>query len=616
MKMYNKFHIRRFIRGGNAGVSIMFAIILPVLIATFSLGIDGSRFLIKRARLADALSQGSFAVASTNSNLTTEPEKIEGKELVKSYINYYIPSKELDESTLAVSANIDVDPDDSTKVNSIEYVATAKIIAHPIIDGISRALPGFNKNVPIIADENNGIVRKTIGGVNVESDIVFAVDFSGSMLTITENGKTRIGILREVVIDLATQIDSEKSKSKISIVPFDIAIPIKLEEKNEAGGDRIGCLMPYKLKSTYQIDYSFWANKKVDWKFSLLNDAEVSREEFVKRYLDLKRYDYYSKIISLALWFKDGVWGPPSKDYTQFCTTNTAYDSLVASGKLNSNPLSCEANELVSVTSSPNLAEIKNSYKVIEDYYISMEMNKYSGVVSSDFIDYSGTLSDSHLFNERAMSLFEAPFASISMGNLFKNACMSGFNINSKMGISIPAGHPSGTDDYYQVNLSSVRQNAYVIPLTNEKQEIAKINNMTPVFNASNAATDIISGLLYSAHEVVKGDNPRKIIVIVTDGATLDDMKKIESNFLASGICKKISDGILRKSSTTKEVKIFFVSIYNDQAVLSDWRKNCVGDDGAFIATDYSELKNVITDVLNQEPGGLKFINKSDMIVP
>ena len=76
MKMYNKFHIRRFIRGGNAGVSIMFAIILPVLIATFSLGIDGSRFLIKRARLADALSQGSFAVASTNSNLTTEPEKI------------------------------------------------------------------------------------------------------------------------------------------------------------------------------------------------------------------------------------------------------------------------------------------------------------------------------------------------------------------------------------------------------------------------------------------------------------------------------------------------------------------------------------------------------------
>lgn len=611
MKMYNKFHIRRFIRGGNAGVSIMFAIILPVLIATFSLGIDGSRFLIKRARLADALSQGSFAVASTNSNLTTEPEKIEGKELVKSYINYYIPSKELDESTLAVSANIDVDPDDSTKVNSIEYVATAKIIAHPIIDGISRALPGFNKDVPIIADENNGIVRKTIGGGDIESDIVFAVDFSGSMKSTTDNGKVRIEILREVVIDLANQIDDAKSKSKISIVPFDIGIPIKLEEKNEAGGERIGCLMPYKLKSNYQIDYSFWSNKKVDWKNSSSNNTEISREEFVRRYLDLKRYDYYSKIIDLALWFKDGVWGPPVNGYEQFCTKNTKFNPLVPSGELDSNELSCEANKKVSIMSSSNFAEIKSSYKIIEDYYRTME-----GVTAPEFIDYSGTLSDEHLFNDDSMSLFEVPFASINMGNLFKNACMSGFNIKSKPGISIPEGHPSGSDDYYQVNLSSVRQNSYVIPLTNKKEEIIKINNMTPVSAAVSAATDIISGLLYSAHEVAKGDNPRKIIIIVTDGATQEYLKIIENNFLASGVCKKITDGIVRKSSSTKEVKIYFISIHDDQAVLSNWRNNCVGEDGAFIATDYSDLKSIITDVLNQKPGGLKFINKTDITAP
>ncbi|TQO05212.1 UNVERIFIED_ORG: Flp pilus assembly protein TadG [Citrobacter freundii] len=612
MKIYNKFHIRRFIQRGNAGVSIMFAIILPVLIATFSLGIDGSRFLIKRARLADALSQGSFAVASTNSNLTTEPEKIEGKELVKSYINYYIPGNELDESTLAVSANIDVDPDDSTKINSIEYVATAKIIAHPIIDGISRALPGFNKDVPIIADENNGIVRKTIGKVNIESDIAFAVDFSGSMLGMSSDGKLRIQVLRDVVNDLSSQIANEKSKSKIAIVPFDIGIPVKLEEKNEAGGERIGCATPYKFKDKYDIDLAFWANKKIDWTSSGNNTSGPDREDIIKSYLDLKRYDYYSNHVKAA-----GV------NYKVFCTSNVSYDNSAASGKINSNPLSCEAVKEVSAVSSSNYIEIKNYSQIIQDYFNPLISDSESQSFANDTtIDYTGTINESFLFNEKKSNIFERPFASIDMGNPFKEMCLTGFNFS---GIppawgpenSIPEGYPYWRpDNYYSEYLSQVKQNAYVIGLSSDKSEIDKFQSMWPM---NGAGTDIVAGMLYAAREVAKGDNPRKIIIVVTDGEEYGEQQTVAFKFRKPEVCQKIMDGVKNNSKNTKEVKIYFVSIVNNYmtgSVLYDWKKNCVGEDGAFVATDYSALKDAITSIFSSEPGGLKFINKSDMIVP
>lgn len=602
MKIYDRLHVRRFIQRGNAGISIMFAIILPVLIATFSLGIDGSRFLIKRARLADALSQGSFAVASTNSNLTTEPEKIEGKDLVRSYISYYIPGNELDESTLNVSANIEVDPDDSAKIKSIEYISTAKIIAHPIIDGISRALPGFNKDVPISADENNGIVSKTMADVDIESDIAFAVDFSASILDKSDDGKTHLEVLRDVVNDLATQIVDEASNSKIALIPFDLAVPTKIEEKNEANGDRIGCIVPYKLNANYQIDYAFWANKKVDWQFSGLTSPGNTREEFVKRYLDLKRYEYYSKYIKAAI----------GDSYKKYCTENISYDPTAGIGKIDSNPLSCEANGDVSATSPVNYSEIQRSYKTIEQFYhIELDLNMESGAVTEKSVDFAGTLSGDHLFNDNSMSRLEVPFATRAMGNMFKGICMSGFNIKSPVltntGVTIPKGHPWGDDNYYSTYLKDLRQNSYVIGLTNKKSDVDKFSNMNPV---EGAGTDILSGLLYSAHEVAKGKNPRKIIIIVTDGQTQGDIKRIETKFLASDMCKKITDGIVKHSPGTKEAKIYFVSILNDSAVLSNWRSKCVGDDGAFVATDYSSLKNAITSVLSQEPGGIKFTNK------
>ncbi|WP_146050869.1 TadE/TadG family type IV pilus assembly protein [Citrobacter amalonaticus] len=610
MKLKRKLHLFRFIQEGNAGISVMFAIILPLLIATFSLGIDGSRFLIKRARLADALSQGSFAVASTNTNLTTEQEKIEGKDLVRSYINYYLPGSEIDESTLKVNADIVFNNADVTKIDSIKYVAIAKIIEHPIIDGISNALPGFSKDISILADENNGIVRKTMGDVNIESDIAFAVDFSGSMLGMS-GGKMRIQILRDVVNDLVTQIDNEKSKSKIAIVPFDIGIPVKLDKKNEAGGDRIGCATPYKFKDQYDIDHAFWENKKIDWSSSGYNTSGVDRNLVIQSYLDLKRYDYYYNHVRPAI----------GSAYQSYCVRNNTFDNTATGGSLHSNPLSCEAVNDVSVMNSVNYNEIQNYSQIVQDYFYPLINDSTSQSFANDTtINYAGTISDSFLFDDDSIKPFERSFASIDMGNPFKAMCLSAFNISVPVGPTagfIPSGYPYWRpDNYYSEYLSKIKQNAYVIGLSNDKSEIDQFQAMWP---QDGAGTDIIAGILYAAREVAKGDNPRKIIIIVSDGEEYGEQETVGVKFRRMGMCQKVMDGIKANSPKTKEAKIYFVSIVNNaytSSTLWEWRRNCVGDDGAFVATDYSALKNAITSIFSTEPGGLKFINKNDGSTP
>ena len=614
MSELKRSRIKFFCHNRRAGVSIMFAIVLPLLLATFSLGIDGSRFLIKRARLADALSQGSFAVASTNTNLTTSQEKTEGKELVRNYIDYYLPGDLIDESTLDVQAVLETDPDDSTVISKVDYIATAKIITHPIFDGLSNALPGFSKDVSISADSNNGIVRKVMGNVNVESDIAFAVDFSGSMLE-KSGGKMRIDILREVVTDLATQIADERSKSKVALIPFDIGIPVKLEEKNEAGGDRIGCVSPYKFKQLYQIDHAFWANKMIDWSASGIGTSGVDRADVIKSYLDLKRYNYYSNDVRAAL--------GGGNAYQRFCALNSSYNASAASGSVNSNPLSCEAIDEISAVAARNYQEIKNYSDIVQSYFYPLMKNTRSqSFANNETIDYSGTTNGSFLFDDDSMKPFERPFLSIDMGNPFKAMCKTGFNIAGIIPAwgpaeSIPEGYPNyAGPNYYSENLKKIRQNAYVIGLTSDKSDIDKFNNMWP---QNGAGTDITAGILYAAREVAKGDNPRKIIIIVTDGEEYGEQDTVGMTFRLNGMCRKVMDGIMNNSRNTKEVKMYFVSLTNSYltpSILYGWKRYCVGDDGAFVATDYSALKEAITSIVSSTPGGLNFINKSESTAP
>lgn len=567
--MYNlSFFKFSYIQKNRAAVSVMFAIVLPILIASFSIGIDGARFLIKRAKLSDALSQGSLAVALTGNDNSLDTDITRNEQLLKSYIDYYLPSDKIKPGSLKVTLRKKYDPDDTSRVVSLDYIADAAILSNPFFESLEHGLPGFGKDVQISSDGSNGIVRKTIDESSVESDIVFAVDFSGSMLDpSSEPSMNRLQLLQKIITDLSKDVIKSDSNTKIGIVPFDLGIPVSLSGKNPLGGARVGCSLPYKFNYQYDLDFNFWSFKFPGNSFS---DADDSISE-TNRML----YDYYRYNLGLS----------------------TA--QLVNSGaciNITDEPFySCERNGL-------NLAIAANTAKFKSDYRMISQIAGKAGhtsIASNTTVDYSNSLNKNILFSDDYKT-FEIPFgADYAFSNVFKGMCSSGFNVNPS----------SNYYNDYPSKIASLKQNAQIINLTSSQSQLQKFNNMVVHLGAG---TDTTAGLLTAAKVIRSGTNPQKIIIVITDGEDSGELVTVSNRFHTQfQMCKKIVDGLEELSTNTKSVKIYYISLSakdNNEKRLAFWRDNCVGSDGAFTATDYNSLKNVISSILQKS--GLHFINK------
>lgn len=555
-----------YIQKNRAAVSVMFAIVLPILIASFSLGIDGARFLIKRAKLSDALSQGSLAVALTGNDNSSDTDIAKNEKLLQSYIDYYLPADKIKPGSLKVTLRKKYDPDDTSRVVSLDYIADAVILSNPFFETLEHGLPGFGKDVQINSDGSNGIVRKTIDESSVESDIVFAVDFSGSMLDpSSEPSMNRLELLKKIIADLSKDVIKSDSNTKIGIVPFDLGIPVSLSGKNPLGGALIGCSLPYKFNSQYDLDFNFWSYK---YPGNIYSSATKALNE-TNRML----YDYYRYDLGLS--------------------TNQLVNSGICISTSVEPFYSCERIGLNLATSS-NATRFERDYNVISRIGIQTK----TSIANDVTINYSASLDKTYLFSD-VYKIFEIPFGgSYSFQNVFKNMCISGFNVN-----------PYYNYSYYPSVISSLQQNAQVINLTSSQSQLQKFNNMVVHLGAG---TDTTAGLLTAAKVIRSGTNPQKIIIVVTDGEDSGELVTVSNRFHTQfQMCKKIVDGLEELSTNTKSVKIYYISLSatdNNDKRLAFWRDNCVGSDGAFTATDYNSLKNVISSILRK--GSLQFINK------
>ncbi|CAD7561306.1 Protein TadG, associated with Flp pilus assembly [Citrobacter europaeus] len=566
--MYNLNFLKfSYIQNNRAAVSVMFAIVLPILIASFSIGIDGARFLIKRAKLSDALSQGSLAVALTGNDNSLDTDITRNEQLLKSYIDYYLPSDKIKLGSLKVTLRKKYDPDDTSRVVSLDYIADAAILSNPIFESLEHGLPGFGKDVQISSDGSNGIVRKNIDESSVESDIVFAVDFSGSMLDpSSEPSMNRLQLLQRIIADLTKDVIKSDSNTKIGIVPFDLGIPVSLSEKNPLGGARIGCSLPYKFNYQYDLDFNFWSYKYPG------NTSSSSAEALYDT--NRRQYDYYRYDLGLST------------------------DQLVNSGicvSTSSKPFySCERIGF-------NLAIPSNTTRFVSDYNVMSRIgNQIHDSIASDVtIDYSATLAQKNLFGD-VYKTFEIPFgSSSSFQSVFTHMCTSGFNVSP---------HNNYFSNYPSI-ISSLYQNAQIINLTSSQSQLQKFNKMVVHLGAG---TDTTAGLLTAARVIKSGTNPQKIIIVITDGEDSGELVTVSNRFHTQfKMCKKIVDGLEEQSANTKSVKIYYISLSakdNNEKRLAFWRDNCVGSDGAFTATDYTSLKNVISSILQK--GSLHFVNK------
>lgn len=565
--MYNlSFFKFSYIQNNRAAVSVMFAIVLPILIASFSIGIDGARFLIKRAKLSDALSQGSLAVALTGNDNSLDTDITRNEQLLKSYIDYYLPSDKIKPGSLKVTLRKKYDPDDTSRVVSLDYIADAAILSNPIFESLEHGLPGFGKDVQISSDGSNGIVRKTIDESSVESDIVFAVDFSGSMLDpSSEPSMNRLQLLQKIITDLSKDVIKSDSNTKIGIVPFDLGIPVSLSGKNPLGGALIGCSVPYKFNSQYDLDFNFWSYKYPGNIYSSSTDALKDTNRML--------YDYYRYDLGLST------------------------EQLVNSGICISSSVepfySCERIGF-------NLATSTNASKFVRDYNVMSRIgNQTKTSIANDVtINYSASVDKRNLLAD-VYKTFEIPFgSSYSFQNVFRGMCTSGFNVT-----------PHYNYYNYPTVISSLKQNTQIINLTASQSQLQKFNKMVV---HSGAGTDTTAGLLTAAKVIRSGTNPQKIIIVITDGEDSGELVTVSNRFHTQfQVCKKIVDGLEELSTNTKSVKIYYISLSakdNNEKRLAFWRDNCVGSDGAFTATDYNSLKSVISSILQK--GNLHFINK------
>lgn len=558
---------RTYFFKNRAAVSVMFAITLPLLIASFSIGIDGGRFLVTKAKLSDALSQGALAVALTGNENSLDVDIARNEQLVESYIDYYLPHEKIKPGSLKVSLRKKYDPDDNSRVLSIDYIADAKILSSPIFKNIEQGLPGFQKEVIIASDGSNGIVRRTMDESSVESDIVFAVDFSGSMLDpSSEPSMSRLQLLQKIIIDLSQDVIDASSKTKIGIVPFDLGVPMALSDRNELGGARIGCGLPYKFKSEYDLDYNFWSYKYPGNVFSTATESIYETNRML--------YDHYRNVFGLTV------------------------EQLVNSGMCISIPdrpfYSCERPGL-DLASAENKAQFQRDYSILSQIGNSSRIS----IASTSTINFQSTLEKKNLFGDKYLT-FEVPFGpDYSFSNVFKGMCGSGFN-------SSP--YTNYYSNYRSV-ISSLKQNAHVIRLTSSQAQLQDFSQMVV---HPGTGTDTTVGLLAAAKLIKDGSNPQKIIIVITDGEDSGELAEVSKRFHTQfKVCKKIVDGLESLSSSTKGVKIYYISLSasdNNERRLAFWRDNCVGSDGVFTATDYITLRNVISSILRK--GGIHFINK------
>ncbi|VFS55415.1 Uncharacterised protein [Raoultella planticola] len=225
-------------------------------------------------------------------------------------------------------------------------------------------------------------------------------------------------------------------------------------------------------------------------------------------------------------------------------------------------------------------------------------------ITNNETLDYEGMFTDGFIFSEQAVITFKYMIGSRSM-RPFALDCYSAFNA---MDFS-----------YEMVNLlkdKTAKPKSYLIELTNDINIIDEFNNMKIV---DGSPTHVTSGLLRSLPVIAKGTNPRKAIIVISDGidsgsSTRGPYAMTERLFKTYDLCKRVREGLLRypEGTPTQAADIFFIFTVNNSETahaLDLWRNYCAGDN-VFLATNYQDIINVLTGIAKKS--SVKFINKNE----
>ncbi|WP_019212545.1 TadE/TadG family type IV pilus assembly protein [Yersinia massiliensis] len=276
-----------FTANKQGAILLPFILILPFFIGLIFLSFEISHYLQKKAKLSDAIEQATLALTVENDDIPDANQESKNRDLVSQYIHAYLPLENF--STPEIEIN--------NYCGQLVYNAkmfmnySAKFLAKtPITNKI--------KTIDIV---DTAVAKKTKVN-NKETDVIFVVDYSGSMDRGFRNSHysdKKIDALRETFIRLNNTILRNANIQTIGFIPYSWGTKRKIIENNQT---KEYCHFPFVAK-----EYS----KKNDYfrRYIASKLREISGLESIEnvddiKYADIGLFDerhsyFYNQIITL-----------------------------------------------------------------------------------------------------------------------------------------------------------------------------------------------------------------------------------------------------------------------------------------------------------------------------
>jgi tight adherence protein G len=212
-RKYNLLSI--FIRNEKGAILLPFIILLPMLIGLIFLSFEISQYLQKKARLSDAIEQAALVLTVENNDApeTGSAQDNRNKELVSSYARAYLPAETFSDPNIEIAVN------DHGLVSynaNITMNYPAKFLSQKVFANLDTQIS--------VAD--NGSAIKHLSFTSEPTDVVFVVDYSGSMdepfdrQSSKINKKSKMYELRKIFNKLQTNILKNDNIRIIGFTPF------------------------------------------------------------------------------------------------------------------------------------------------------------------------------------------------------------------------------------------------------------------------------------------------------------------------------------------------------------------------------------------------------------
>ncbi|MFT2099112.1 hypothetical protein ACMUMQ_12205 [Marinomonas sp. 2405UD66-6] len=136
----------------------------------------------------------------------------------------------------------------------------------------------------------------------------------------------------------------------------------------------------------------------------------------------------------------------------------------------------------------------------------------------------------------------------------------------------------------------------YTIPLSEPLSDPFNSTYMNSNFKG-NGGTASYTGIIRGAQVAATGTNPRRLIIILSDG--VDSISSVTTELINKGLCSTILEKLNSDEVTTKLAAVGFDYDIDSNPQMAA----CVGEDNVYKAENTADIKNKILELISEEIG-------------